>query len=85
MNPSIKSIPKRLALATVCWWAGLAMAAAPAVGQKLAQKQQVLWDKLESEIRDIDRNLDGVMGLAIEDLTTGQKIYLRAEPVSRCG
>jgi len=57
------------------------MAAAPAAGQKPVEKQQVLWDKLESEIRDIDHNLDGVMGIAIEDLTTGQKFYLREDEV----
>ena len=44
-----------------------------------AEKQQVLWDKLEAEIREIDRNLDGAMGVAIEDLTTGQKLYLRED------
>ncbi len=45
------------------------------------QKQQALWDKLESQIRDIDANLDGVMGVAIEDLTTGQKYSLREDAV----
>ena len=40
-------------------------------------KQQVLWDKLESTIRAVDQNLDGVMGIAIEDLTTGQKYFLQ--------
>jgi len=81
MNPSLRTIPKRLALATVCCLAAAGMAAAPAVGQKPVEKQQVLWDKMESEIRDIDRNLDGVMGVAIEDLTTGQKFYLREDEV----
>jgi beta-lactamase class A len=49
--------------------------------QTSAAKQQVLWDKLESQIRDIDRNLDGVMGVAIEDLTTGQKFLLHEDKV----
>ncbi len=44
-------------------------------------KQQVLWDKLASDIREIDRNLNGVMGVAIEDLTTGQKFLLREDDV----
>jgi beta-lactamase class A len=41
----------------------------------------VLWDKLESQVRDIDHNLDGVMGVAIEDLTTGQKFLLHEDEV----
>ena len=44
-------------------------------------KQQVLWQKLEASIADTDRSLDGVMGVAIEDLTTGQKYQLRADDV----
>jgi len=46
-----------------------------------ADKQQVLWQKLEATIADIDRNLDGVMGVAIEDLTSGQKFTLRSDDV----
>ena len=44
-------------------------------------KQQVLWQKLEASIADVDRNLDGVLGVAIEDLTSGQKYLLHAEEV----
>ena len=46
-----------------------------------AEKQQVLWQKLEAAIGEIDRSLDGVLGLAIEDLTTGQKFFLREDEV----
>jgi beta-lactamase class A len=45
------------------------------------EKQQVLWQKLESSIREIDHHLDGVMGVAIEDLTTGQKFFLHEDEV----
>lgn len=44
-------------------------------------KQKVLWQKLEASIAEVDRNLDGVMGVAIEDLTTGQKYQLRESEV----
>ncbi|MFY9904639.1 MAG: serine hydrolase [Terriglobales bacterium] len=44
-------------------------------------KQQVLWTKLEDSILGIDRNLDGVMGVAIVDLTDGQKYLLHANDV----
>jgi len=46
-----------------------------------AEKQQVLWQKLVATINDIDRNLDGVLGVAIEDLTTGQIFFLRPDEV----
>jgi len=46
-----------------------------------AEKQKSLWTKLEFTINEIDRNLDGVLGVAIEDLSTGQKFLLRADSV----
>jgi beta-lactamase class A len=45
------------------------------------EKQKVLWQKLESSIRDVDQNLDGVMGVAIEDLTTGDQFFLHENEV----
>jgi beta-lactamase class A len=45
------------------------------------EKQKSLWAKLESTLNDIDRNLDGVLGVAIEDLSTGQRFLLRADSV----
>jgi beta-lactamase class A len=45
------------------------------------EKQKSLWTKLEFSIDEIDRNLDGVLGVAIEDLNTGQKFLLRADSV----
>src|SRR5438552_16717250 len=54
---------------------------APGRQNLVAQKPQMLWDKLESEIRELDCNLDGVMGVAIEDLTTEQKFFLHEDEV----
>jgi beta-lactamase class A len=45
------------------------------------QKLNSLWAKLESTINDIDRNLDGVLGVAIEDLTTGQRFLLHGDSI----
>jgi beta-lactamase class A len=45
------------------------------------EKQKVLWQKLESTIHDVDQNLDGVMGVAIEDLTTGKQFLLHENEV----
>jgi beta-lactamase class A len=44
-------------------------------------KQQSLWTKLESTISEIDQHLDGVLGVALEDLSTGQKFLLRSDSV----
>jgi beta-lactamase class A len=46
-----------------------------------AGKQKVLWQKLESSIQQVDQNLDGVMGVAIEDLTTGDHFFLHKDEV----
>ena len=45
------------------------------------EKQEVLWTKLEQFILDVDRNLDGVMGIAIVDLTDGRDYSLHANDV----
>ncbi len=44
-------------------------------------KQKVLWQKLESSIQEVDQHLDGVMGVAIEDLTTGDHFFLHEDEV----
>jgi len=62
-------------------------AAVPSGAQQVPQekpfqeKEQVLWQKLEATISGVDRNLDGVLGVAILDLTTGQKYFLHADEV----
>ena len=45
------------------------------------ESQQVLWQKLESSVRSVDQDLDGVMGVAVLDLTSGQKFLLRGDQV----
>ncbi len=45
------------------------------------EKQKVLWQKLEASIHDIDQHLDGVMGVALEDLTTGDQFLLHENEV----
>jgi len=54
----------------------IAQTAGPSAG-----KQKILWQKLESKIGQIDDGLDGVMGLAIEDLTTGDHYYLHEDEI----
>jgi len=44
-------------------------------------KQKVMWQKLEASIQQIDQHLDGVMGVAIEDLSTGEHYFLHEDEV----
>jgi beta-lactamase class A len=67
----------KLALCCILFLATcLAQTPAPSAG-----KQKVLWQKLESHIQDVDAKLDGVMGVAIEDLTTGDHFLLHEDEV----
>src|SRR6266851_5625631 len=45
------------------------------------EKEQILWQKLEATISEVDHNLNGVLGVAILDLSTGQKYLLHADEV----
>jgi beta-lactamase class A len=74
---------KKLAVPLIvlaCWFGlsgdVLAQNAPPPSG-----KQNVLWAKLEKSILDVDRNLDGVMGVSIVDLTDGHHYSLHADDV----
>ena len=75
-----KRIAAWLTLAGLCLAGGLA-ASAQTSPPPPTEKQAVLWMKLEKSILDIDRSLDGVMGVAIVDLTDGHKYLLHANDV----
>ena len=76
----MKTLATKVMIATCCTFAAVASAPAQVSAQTITgDKQQVLWDKLAVDIREIDRNLDGVMGVAIEDLTSGQKFFLHED------
>jgi beta-lactamase class A len=45
------------------------------------QKLKSLWTKLESTVNEVDRNLDGVLGVAVEDLSTGQRFLLHGDSI----
>lgn len=59
----------------------VAIAAVQAVAQAGGQKADVLFGKLEATIAQVDRELEGVMGLAILDLTSGRQILHNADEV----
>jgi beta-lactamase class A len=46
-----------------------------------AQKKQLLWQKLETQVQETDKNLDGVMGVAILDISSGQTLLWHADEV----
>jgi beta-lactamase class A len=57
-------------------------APAPARAQQTGrEKEQILWQKLEANVQEVDRHLDGVIGVAILDLATGQTYLLHADEV----
>jgi beta-lactamase class A len=44
-------------------------------------KRQVLWQKLQRELKSVDDQLDGVMGLAVKDLTSGDEFFINPDEV----
>ncbi|MGC2139845.1 MAG: serine hydrolase [Candidatus Sulfotelmatobacter sp.] len=56
-------------------------AGSPSARAPSPEKQKVLWQKLESTIHDVDDHLDGVIGVAIEDLTTGNQFFLHENEI----
>ena len=59
-----------------CLLIGTVSLAAPS-----AEKQQVLWDQLRTTIGEAEQRLDGVLGVAILDLTSGQQLLIRPDEV----
>lgn len=49
--------------------------------QNSQEKEQVLWQKLTATVNEVDSKLDGALGVAILDLSTGQKCLLHADEV----
>jgi beta-lactamase class A len=52
-----------------------------AAAPPLPDKQLALWDHLRTTISDVERRLDGTLGVAILDLTSGQEYLLRPDEV----
>jgi beta-lactamase class A len=46
-----------------------------------AEKRQVLWQKLQEELAAVDKDLDGVMGLAVKDLTLGETFFIHGDEI----
>ena len=55
---------------------------APVFAQAPAQeKQQVLWQKMDHDIQQVTQNLDGVIGVVVKDLTSGQTVAILPDEV----
>jgi beta-lactamase class A len=44
-----------------------------------AAKQQLLWERLRGAVAEVERRLDGVLGVAILDLTSGEALTVHAD------
>ncbi|MBS0394736.1 MAG: serine hydrolase [Proteobacteria bacterium] len=46
-----------------------------------ADPAQVLWDRLREDVAAVEHRLDGVLGVAIKDLSSGQELLVRPDAV----
>src|SRR5215468_9909943 len=46
-----------------------------------AEKRRVLWQKLQDDLRTVDHNLDGVIGLAMKDVTSGETFFIHGDEI----
>ena len=75
----------RARVVTVSMMLSLCVAAAAQTAaccpEKTDQKRQLLWGKLESSVATIDQHFDGVLGVAVLDLTDGKTLLLHGDEV----
>jgi beta-lactamase class A len=57
----------------------LAASCAAAAAPETHDKQQLLWDRLRATIAAEEQHLDGVLGVAILDLSTGQQLLVHPD------
>jgi beta-lactamase class A len=65
----------------LCALSFLCSVATQAVAPQVAEKQQVLWNHLRTAVTDVERHLDGVLGVAVLDLSSGQEFLLHGDEV----
>jgi beta-lactamase class A len=59
-------------------FAAPAQTAAPAMKD---QKREILWEKLAAAVSDTDKHFDGVLGVAVLDLTDGKTLLVHGDEV----
>jgi beta-lactamase class A len=67
----------RLAVLVCLLWS----AAVHAADSPVNAKQQALWDHLRLAVAEAEQRLDGVLGVAILDLTSGQQLLIRPDEI----
>lgn len=59
----------------------LGSATVHAADAPLNAKQQALWEHLRLDVSEVEQRLDGVLGVAILDLNSGQQLLIRADEI----
>jgi len=72
------AVARRLLVAVMLVFNSVSANAAPPVA---GDKQQVLWERLRTAISGIEQQLDGVLGVAVLDLTSGQQLLVHPDEV----
>jgi beta-lactamase class A len=60
-------------------WVLLVVSSAGHAAEPLNAKQQVLWDHLKAAVSEVELRLDGVMGVGILDLNSGQQLLIHPD------
>jgi beta-lactamase class A len=55
--------------------------AGPAAEARASEKEDVLWSHLRARVQDVEKRLDGVLGLSVKDLKTGNTFEVRPDEV----
>ena len=55
--------------------------ALPAGTAAAGEKEDVLWSRLRARVQDVEKRLDGVLGLSVKDLKTGTTFEVRPDEV----
>ena len=79
MKLSIRVLSLAFCFLSSLTWAQAASSCCPQTATK--GKQQALRQKLQDRITEVDHHLDGVMGVAIRDLTSGDTYLLHGDDV----
>ena len=53
--------------------------AGPATTARASEKEDVLWSHLRARVQDVEKRLDGVLGLSVKDLKTGASFEVRPD------
>ena len=70
-----------LCLLCVCSCFALGQGAAPTTPQPASHTRDLLWQKMTTDVANVEKHFDGAMGIVIRDLTDGKEFALNADDV----